>query len=249
MTGSSAATNELLSQYDITLYHQFPSRSTRAKWLLVELGIDKDVTTADINLMQGEQYRTQFKQSNPMGAIPVLQLQPKTPQLPQSVITITESCAIIQFLARGTQLEPPANNIAAMAKYTRVIALCAGSIDPLLWDIRRHEQLLPKNKRLQSVADMARSQFISTVIPTVEQLLTSDDGKDVEFVCESFWGEFTAADVMLGYTLFWAKLFDLNSNKMTKYMNRMLSRQAFQEVKEQGKPNMLMVPQMRPSLL
>lgn len=43
-----------LDKYDIVLYHEFPTRSTRVKWLLIELGFDEQVETRYLNLLAGE---------------------------------------------------------------------------------------------------------------------------------------------------------------------------------------------------
>lgn len=50
---TSKMTNSL-DKYDIVLYHEFPTRSTRVKWLLIELGFDEQVETRYLNLLAGE---------------------------------------------------------------------------------------------------------------------------------------------------------------------------------------------------
>lgn len=236
---------DLLKEYDVTLYHQFPSRSTRVKWLLCELGIDEQVTTQDINLMQGEQYRPSFLSLNRMGAVPLLVLDPRTTG--KGRIAMSESCAICLFLSNYfPHIAPDLENVAATAKFQRVIGMCASSIDPLLWDVRRHEQLLPRDKRVQGVADAARKQLVSSVVPTVDALLQEaekeGEGDEEWYVCMPFHAGLTAADVVLGYTLYWADMYGVNSARMRRYMKRMLKRASFQRVREAGQGTQLGIP-------
>lgn len=169
-----------------------------------------------------------------MSSIPVLVI---TDKHTQETTILTESTAIVHFLVDLTQLpslKPPTSNIGAYAVYTRFLHFAAGSMDPLLWDIRRNEVLLPKEKRLTQVANKARREFKTKVIPVLMERLNKDD---VEFLCEPEWNGLTAADVVVGYSLYWANAVGglLEDNQVLQtYLKRLMDMEAFKEAVKVG---------------
>lgn len=227
-----------LDKYEIVLYHQFPTRSTRVKWLLIELGIDEQVETRYLDLFAGEHKAPSYLAVNPMGAIPALVL---TDKATSERTVITESAAICTFLAQVTSsssssssesesatslsMQPPIDNIGAMAAYHRAITFVSATVDQLLWEIRMHEQLLPPQMRQPEVAKKARHKYETAIVPVLEKMVKPG------LVTAPHHPHFTAADIMLSYTIFWAELYGINTPPLQQYSQKMISRPAFQKVK------------------
>lgn len=77
----------------ITLYNYGPSQNGyKVRLLLAQLGLD--YRTLDIAIFDGESRTPGFLKKNPMGAVPVLELEDGT--------TLPESNAILNYLAEGT---------------------------------------------------------------------------------------------------------------------------------------------------
>lgn len=220
-------TGTIEERFEVILYHAFPTRSTRVRWLLLEIEAEDTVETRFVNLLEGEQHDEEITRINPMQAVPILTLNERATQ---EEIIMTESGAICTFLTdnlqNGHMLCPDRSNIAATAVYHRVISLATSSIDVLLWQIRQHETLLSEQDRIPDVAHGARETYSTRVVPTVEAIIK--DGN--HFVCSPYHDEFTAADIVLAYSLFWADLYDLNSEKMKTYLSRMQARASFQRM-------------------
>lgn len=239
----------LLEKYEMVLYHTFPTRSTRVKWLILELGVEDAIKTQYVDVTKGEQRTKEFLSVNPMGAIPALTLKHRDTG---EMISMTESTGICLFLMdacdsqHADKLRPERENVGGMAIYHRVIALSSASIDPVLWDIRKHEQILPADKRVGAIAQQARLTFKKFIVPTVESLLyfdaaddDDDDDATCHFVCFPYHDQFTTADVVLAYCLFWADLYSLNSPRMKSYLHKISQRESFQRIKQE--PSMLRV--------
>lgn len=228
---------DCLKNYDCVLYHHFPSRSARVKWLIIELGLNDIIKTKPINLMKGEHMLPEFKTMNPMGTIPVLNITNK--QGTKQTYCMSESggiCIFLTQMSKAINLQPDDNNILAMAQYHRVISMTTSSIDPLLWDIRMHEQLYPQRKRIQKVSDMARCNFTKNVVPAIEALL-SDGGQ--HFICYPYHDQFTAADIILTFALYWADIYNLNTPIMRTYMKRMIGRDSFRKMTDEQNNNIM----------
>ena len=221
MTGGESR----LSDVSLILYHSHLTRSMRVTWLCEELQIRDKLDIQVVALLKGEQNAKEFRQMNAMGAVPVLEV--RLQRTDKGACVVTESGAIVTFLAELTgQMQPPNDNICGRAQYLRFISLAASSIDTLLWDIRLHEQLLPENLRNSKIASMARSNFKNKVIPTLVSALNGDSSR---WICAPHYSEFSAADDMVGYSLFWASTYNLldDSPVLTEYLARVTSRPAF----------------------
>ncbi len=73
--------------HDLTLWGEGTSRTLRAHWMLLELGLD--YLCHPIRSRTGETLSEEFKQLNPRHKIPVLR---------DRTFVLTESAAIIQYL-------------------------------------------------------------------------------------------------------------------------------------------------------
>lgn len=219
---------DTLSKFELTLYHMHTSRSMRVTWTAAELGILPQLIIKPIALLTGEQNQPSFKQGvNPMAAVPALVAKESSTG---ESITITESAAICMFLAEqaGCKLQPAVTNAFGRAQYYRMIAFAAASIDAILWDIRLHEQLLPEALRTAHVAQLARRNFARKVIPALEDALEGSSGG---WICGRWCEGFTVADVMVGYSVWWARALGLvqESKVICGFLKRVMERAAFRE--------------------
>ncbi|PXF46364.1 hypothetical protein BWQ96_03863 [Gracilariopsis chorda] len=215
-----------LSNLALTLYHMPPTRSTRAVWLAHELGICDAIKLKAINVFAGEHLSSEFRQLNPMAAIPLLRIHDKRTN---QTVNMTESGAICSFLLQlvpHNRLQPAQNDVLAMATFTRFCWFAPGSMDPLLWTIRRHEELLPGSHRDSRSAQRARTEFRQKVVRVLDAVL-----REWEYVCEPYFMGFSCADVLIGYALWWADRYQLleGSTTLVAYLGRLREREAFRK--------------------
>src|SRR5256885_10211908 len=124
----------VMATHELTLFGTGTSRTMRAHWMLLELGLDYE--TRPIQSRTGETLTEQFLRLNPRHKIPVLQ---------HKSFVLTESAAIIQYLSDtfsdGTRLYVPRDAQARASLnewcYFIMTELDAGS----LYVVRRHEGL------------------------------------------------------------------------------------------------------------
>ena len=189
------------------LYEFGPTRSIRARWTLQELGVDFEPVT--VNLVAGEHRRPEFLKINPAGRIPVLV---------DGDLTLTESVAIVQYLAEKFpegRLLP--DDLAERARVYRWLLFAATELEQPLWRITRHTSLYPEDRRLPADVLIARQEFKEMAAVAERDL----DGR--EFVVGD---RATIADFVLAYTLDWggeAGLLD-EFPALRAYMERMYGR-------------------------
>lgn len=214
-----------LSDFALTLYHAPLSRSARATWAIHELGV-RDVTIRRVNIFLGEQYYPSYRSLSKMSRVPLLHLRHKPTG---AELAMTESLAIVLFLCEkaGSLLPREADDPLARARFHRLCALAVSSVDPLLETIGMHarsSRARVRGMRAPSAGDdaFARREFARKVVPTLEDAV----GNGGRWLC----GEFSAADVIVGYALFWASLYGLvdGSERLRRYLERVMDRPAFQ---------------------
>src|SRR3984957_3298420 len=121
---------------DLTLWGIGTSRTIRAHWMLLELGLEYE--TRPIQSRSGETLTDEFRRLNPRHKIPVLR---------HKSLVLTESAAIIQHLSetfadpRELYVPHDAETRAGLNEWCYFIMteLDAGS----LYIVRRHEGLAP----------------------------------------------------------------------------------------------------------
>lgn len=190
-------------------------------WAAEELGI-RHLRVEKVRLKAGEQREPGYLARNPMGVVPALRIASRSN--PQIATTMTESGGIVTFLAEATSsLQPSATDIITRATYHRFCAFAIASVDPLLWNIRQHEQILPRDIAVRDIAQRARDMFANKVVPTLEAALSVSPGA---------WltgADFTAADLLVGYSLFWSTVYNLldRSPRLQNYLDSVTERPAF----------------------
>lgn len=201
----------------LILFHYPLSRSARVKWLLHEMR-GEDFETRRVALRQGEQFTPEFLEKNPSHGVPVLDVTYKD----GSRQTITESLAILTWLAdQDSRFAPSPENIRARADYLQVMALGGSWMDQMLWNIRLHENILPKAVRNEGFAAFNRNRIENEIAPQLAARLENHN-----FICGN---NFTAADCLTAHNINWAGSYGLcRSGVFKSYMAQMKARPAFQ---------------------
>jgi glutathione S-transferase len=194
----------------LTLVHVPLSRSLRVRWLLEELGLPYRLETRSF----AELRRPEHLALHPLGKVPVLT---------DGELVLFESGAIVQHLLERYgegRLEPkPGSDERAL--YLQWLHYAEATITPPLGQIVRHSALLPEAERIPAVVEWARA-FTAQVLAPVERTLAG-----------RAWllHEFSAADVMMGYSVKLASLLrvlgDAHSH-LAAYLARCEERPAWQ---------------------
>jgi len=188
------------------LYWAPQTRSTRAIWMLEEAGVDYELETVDI---RGEhrQDTAEFRAASPMG---------KVPALIDGEIMMSESAAICLYVADryGADVLAPAVDHPQRGKYLYWTMYTPAVIEPSM-----------SEKFNQVEANRQRSGWgdFDLMIETLEQGLG-----DREWILGD---RFTAADVMLGSSAVFMRMFDMlpDSPIIGAYADRCLAREAYQK--------------------
>ncbi|MGK0297365.1 MAG: glutathione S-transferase [Gammaproteobacteria bacterium] len=193
------------------LYEFDVSRSTRVHWVLRE--VDVKYESIAVDLVKGEQRSPEFLAINPYGKLPVLV---------DDGITITESAAICTYIAEKYQskgLIPPQLS-AERAHYHQWICFCISEMEPYLWNIRKNMMLYPKADRSLKAVKIAKREYINAARILDSHLSNS------EYILGD---NFSAADIVVCYNLFWANTLKLLSEfpRLSEYMNLLQKRPAF----------------------
>lgn len=195
------------------LYHVPNSRSVRVRWLLEELGLDYDLQT--MPLEKSVLQSTDYLQMNPLG---------KVPALADGETTLFESGAILEYL---------------LEKYAE------GRFKPEIGS-KSWERYLIWMHASESFAQSVAMYFFNTVLVAEvdrSEVITADvksrvlvviagaeaNLSDRPFICGD---EFTAADIMFTYSIYFANFFGLlNAGEhpnLLAYFDRIKDREAFQ---------------------
>jgi glutathione S-transferase len=201
MTGSQRRS------FTMKLFEFPPTRSIRVRWMLQELGVPFEAVT--VNMLKGEHKSPAFLEVNPAG---------KLPALADDGVTLTESIAIVLYLAekypeKGFLPRDPAGR----AEVYRWLMFAATELEQPLWRIAHHTNIYPESKRLPAEIALARDDFKS-MAAVLEQHM-----KARQFVAGN---SVTVADFVLAYTLDWANEIQLLDDfpGLRAYLERMYAR-------------------------
>lgn len=204
----------------LKLYHFPGSRSARVRWALLEtVGSEFELET--MKLLEGVQYAPEFLAINPNHAVPVLAITWDSGDTQYML----ESTAIVEWLAENfaqKQLAPPADALRERADYLQMLQFGGSWMDAMLWQLRLHRDLLPDDQADPKTLSRTLAKFRDEVEP---QLIARLDHQ--AFIC----GEnFSAADILIGHNVFWAKLYGLCEHELlTAYLHTLAKRPAFQQ--------------------
>ena len=199
----------------LTVYGFPNSRSLRAVWALEEAGAQYEYHK--IELMQGEGCKPPYIEINPGG---------KVPALVDGDLTLTESAAICTYLGDkfpASGLTPPAGT-KERALYNKWCFFVIGELEQPLWTLAKHRFALPEKYRVPAVMDTALWEFSVAI-----KVLDEQFGDRPYIVGDHF----TAADLLIGHTLGWARAFKVPvaSERLNQYADRVLARPAKERAK------------------
>lgn len=180
------------------------TRTLRVTWMLEELGLDYEYHLVD--MAKGESRSAEYLAINAAAKVPALQVEGHI---------LTESCAIVNYLASlvpDQQMIPTANPIRR-AIYDQWSSFAITELEQALWTIGKHRFALPKDKRCPEVQETAAWEFQKALE------LFSLGLADKDFILGE---QFSAADVLLAHTLFWGMAFKqpIEQENLKGYLGR-----------------------------
>ncbi len=188
------------------------SRAGRIVWLFEELGLEYEINKMAFHPkdLKSDEHR----QRHPLGRVPVLD---------DGDVSIYESGAIVEYvMARyGDGGLKPAVDAPQFPEYLQWFHYCEGMVMPPINTIMVHTVLLPPERRNEETLGQAQ-RLLGRAVAPVESAL---EGR------EYLVGAFSAADVMLGHSLFMANRLGQVSEEMVNlkgYLRRIEERPAFQ---------------------
>lgn len=187
------------------------TRTFRVLWALEELG-------QDYTLTQTSPRSAEMKALNPSGG--------KVPALREGDTVITDSTAIISYLAdKHGQLTAPAGTLAR-AKQDAMLHLVLDEIDAVLWAGARHSFILPEEHRVAGVKPSLKWEFNRNLSRLADRI-------DTPYIAGD---QFTVVDILLTHCLNWAfsAKFPYESEKMKAYAKEMRNRDAFKRAMTQA---------------
>jgi glutathione S-transferase len=196
----------------ITIYHVNGTRSMRVIWLCHELDIPCQVEVIDF----GKQYRASpsWRAKSPTG---------KVPAMDDGEFTIFESGAMVQYLLDryGNGLLQPKPGTSAGAFYQQWCWFAEATFARPLGDIAQHMLIRPEKERIPEVVEDGR-QRAGVCLEAVEAVVLHQD-----YLLDSF----SAADIMMGYSLMLAERFGVLNEDFpaaTAYFTRLKARAGYQ---------------------
>lgn len=196
------------------LYHSLGSRSVRVLWMLEELGLDYEIEILPLDPAAFES--ADCIQLEGRGRVPVLVID---------AVTMYESVPIVQYLLHhyaDGRLEPPRDS-TEYGVFLRWMTFGEETLMGPVSKIARHGFALPEAERDRSMLEMGKRRF-RHFAASLEEALSKH---------EYLHGDaFTAADIVVGYSLFAANLgggLPHDYPKLLAYYERLSARPAFKK--------------------
>lgn len=195
----------------LTLYYAPRTRAVRVRWLLEELGLPYTLRRVAFVPPSGRF----FSQTTPLGKLPTLE---------DGEVTIAESGAILEYVIErhgDGRLAPPVGS-AARGRYFHWMHFAEGTLSVPLSTILWHGFYKGDADQVPTVMADA-SERAHTTLAVVEQAL---EGR--EYLADP---GFTAADIMMAFTLTAARVFGVLDERypnLNAYLARLEARPAFQ---------------------
>ena len=180
----------------IKLYGFGPSRSFRALWALEETGLAfEHIETV---LRKDAALENSAKHPNYLA----LNAQGKVPTLVDGDKVLTESIAIVNYIAR---LAPESNliptSVSELARYDEPSCFVLAELEQPLWSKGKHLFALPEEQRVPAIFDTVTFEWAKAV-RSLDALLD-----DTEFALGNW---FSAIDILLAHTFNWAQRFEFD---------------------------------------
>jgi glutathione S-transferase len=173
----------MLKEPDLQIYHVPGTRSVRVIWLCEELSLPYEVVAVDFS----PEYRAsaEWRQLNPVGKVPVLK---------DGDLTIFESGAMVQYILDryGAGRLQPAAGTEQHAEYLQWSWFAESTFARPLGEIVNHRRALAAEDQ----SDVAIREMMDRSLLCLHAV--DDAVSQRDFLLGD---EFSAADIMMGYTL------------------------------------------------
>ncbi|KAK9807755.1 hypothetical protein WJX72_008118 [[Myrmecia] bisecta] len=200
---------------DITIFHVPGSRSTMVVWMCEELALPYKAVLVD----SGKPRSPEHLAAHPLGLVPAFV---------DGGLIVQETGAQIQYLlerySKG-KLQYPPGDWERRGPFLQWCWRAEAMLLPVISEVVHHTKLLPEDKRIPQLVPYEES----TVIPRL--IIINDQLSNKAYIAGE---EFTAADVMIGYTLSVARnstdlltKSDTDFKHIMRYLERVLSRPAY----------------------
>ena len=174
---------------DLTVWGVGTSRTMRAHWMLLELGLEYECHA--IQSRTGETHTDEFKRLNPRHKIPVLR---------HGSLVLTESAAIIQYLSETFPHSPEVYVPSDAVSRARLNEWCYFILSELdagsLYVVRRHDGLKQIYGEAPTAVESAKSYFLHNL-----EAMTARIGGDNTYLLGD---RLSVADILLMTCLDWA---------------------------------------------
>ena len=180
----------------LKLYGFGPSRSFRALWALEETGLAfEHIETA---LRKDATLENSAKHPNYLA----LNSQGKVPTLVDGDKVLTESVAIVNYIARlASESKLIPTSVSELARYDELSCFILAELEQPLWSKGKHLFALPEEQRIAAMFDTAAFEWAKAV-RSLDALLD-----DSEF---ALGDHFSAIDILLAHTFNWAQRFEFD---------------------------------------
>tara|TARA_B110000014_G_scaffold223878_1_gene181776 strand:+ start:365 stop:988 length:624 start_codon:yes stop_codon:yes gene_type:complete len=186
------------------LYGMQQSRSFRCLWALEESGLQYEYVPVKLRTEETDPNSAQ----NP--AYLAVNVQGKVPSLKDGDMTLTESVAILQYIARkapAAGLVPNCND-QILAKHDELVSFVLAELEQPLWSKGKHIFALPEEHQIPAMLETAKFEF-AKALNTLNHLL-----EEKEFAVAD---HFSIVDILLAQTFNWAIRFEFDLPQ--KYVN------------------------------
>ena len=187
-----------------TVIGNLSTRAARPVWMLEELGVPYELVSV-------KPHAEDVVRHYPRGKVPVLLVDGEP---------ITDSTAILQYLADSHQRFTAPAGTLARARQDALQQCVLDEFDAVLWTAARHSFILPAEHRVPAVKDSLKWEFARNQVSLAKRM-----GDNPFLTGEAF----TIADIVLAHCLIWARAarFEITEPRLLAYLERMLQRPAY----------------------
>ncbi len=201
----------------IKLYGRGQSRSFRCLWALEESGLPYEYIDVSIGSPKPGGTRTpEYLKLN---------FQGKVPTLVDGDLILTESAAIVNYIARRAPvgLVMPQDS-RERALYDELCYFVMTDFEQPLWTTGKHKFALPKEQRVASVLPTAAWEFQKS-LKALQHYFSCREGDQESNRRYAVASTFTGADILIAQTLNWGKQFGMElPENLEAYRQRMYDR-------------------------
>ncbi len=184
------------------LYGMAQSRSFRCLWALEESGLEYDYVP--VTLRTDGSDADSAKHPNYLA----LNVQGKVPTLIDDDLVLTESIAIMNYIARKAPDSGllPKISMNGYARHDELVSFILAELEQPLWSKGKHVFALPEAQRIPQMLETAKFEFAKAV-NALDHLLGDDESTDGEFAIDN---SFSMVDILLAHAFNWAMRFEFD---------------------------------------